>query len=145
MSVYQIIYISAACEPFDEVSIAELLQLARTNNAQRDISGLLVFHEGSFIQVLEGAKSAVKDTFAKIGTDPRHRDVQVLWEGPVEERSFESWSMGYKPTRSIKDVPEGFHPFLVSGFRHNDETPDMARKALLAFREGRWRANPAAA
>ena len=145
MSVYQIIYISAATEPFEDEAITELLKLARTNNGKRDISGLLVFHEGSFIQVLEGAKGAVKATFAKICSDPRHRDVQVLWEGPVEERSFESWSMGYKPTRSINDVPEGFHPFLMSGFRRNDDTPDMARKALLAFREGRWRAKPAAA
>ncbi len=144
MSVHQIIYMSVSSAPFSDSALAQLLDVARSNNAKKNISGFLVYHKGSFIQVLEGQKDAVKATFNHINLDPRHADVQVLFEGTVEERTFEHWSMGYEPTGGLGDIPEGFHPFLKSGLAQNDETPSMARRALLAFKDGRWRANAAA-
>ena len=142
--MHQIIYMSAATEPFSDDALAELLDVARTRNAEKNISGMLLYHEGSFIQVLEGPERAVTQTYQIVSKDPRHSDVQVLFQGEIEERSFGEWSMGYVPARNIRDVPEGFHPFLVSGFRRNDDTPSMARKAMLAFKGGRWRSSIAA-
>lgn len=139
MSVYQIVYISAEVAPFSDEDLKDLLTIARANNSAIDVSGMLVYHQGSFIQVLEGERAAVESVFAKIEQDNRHSNTTVLLKGDIEERAFESWAMGYLPSRSLSDIPEGFHPFLKNGFRQDDDTENAARKALLAFKDGRWR------
>ena len=140
MSVYQIVYISAATIPFSDDDLKELLVVSRANNSSLGVSGMLVFHKGSFIQVLEGEHSAVESVLEKIEKDDRHSKVVVLLKGETAERTFESWAMGFLPSESLSDIPEGFHPFLKSGFQKTGDTEDAARNALLAFKEGRWRA-----
>ena len=43
-----------------------ILSAARTNNSKKDISGMLVYHAGSFLQVLEGPEDTVTELFGKI-------------------------------------------------------------------------------
>ena len=141
MALRQLVYISKEATDFDEKGLEELLSGARNNNASIDVSGLLIYHEGSFIQALEGDTAAVETLFEKIEADPRHENTRVLYRGDIEERSFEGWSMGYKRASSLEDIPEGFHPFLSSGFKRAANDEDVARKALMAFKEGRFRAS----
>ena len=139
--IYQLVYVSKARVALDTEALDEILSSARENNGKNDITGMLLFHEGSFIQVLEGEKDKVLALYEKISADPRHENTNVVLRTEVEERAFSQWSMGYMRTASISDVPEGFHFFLQSGYRRQKEADsEAARKALLAFKEGRWRA-----
>ena len=139
--IYQLVYVSRACTEMDTDTLDELLRLARLNNSKRDITGMLLYHDGSFIQVLEGEKSAVEKLFAAISDDPRHENANVVLRTEVEDRTFDQWSMGYKRASTLDDVPEGFHFFLQSGRApQSDAGQEAAKKALLAFKEGRWRA-----
>ena len=91
---------------------------------------MLLFQEGSFIQVLEGDQQAVESLFPVLSQDTRHKDTNVVLRTWVEERAFDHWSMGYKRTATIDDVPEGFHYFLQHGFRQQkDLEGEAARKA----------------
>ena len=139
--VFQLVYISAADKEFSEFELQELLEKARLNNQKLQISGMLLFHQGSFIQALEGPKQAAEDLYNKISEDKRHTETRVLFRGELEERDFDSWSMGYyRSNQTAKENLEGFHQFLKSGFRRKDDVdPSAARKALLQFREGNWR------
>ena len=124
----------------DTERLDEILKTARDNNHQRNITGMLLFHEGSFIQVLEGNAEEVEALYEMISQDPRHKDANVVLKTEVEERAFDQWSMGYKRASTIDDVPEGFHHFLQTGYRRETQADnEAARKALLAFKEGRWR------
>ncbi len=140
-AIFQLVYISAANKEFTEEELQELLEKARINNESLGITGMLLFHQGSFIQALEGPLSAVEELYNKISEDKRHTETRVLYRGEHEERSFDSWSMGfYRSTQSASENLEGFHQFLKSGFRRDDEEdPSAARKALLQFRDGNWR------
>ncbi len=140
MSIRQLVYISAATVPFGDDDLRDLLEKARANNQRQDISGMLVFHNGAFIQVLEGDGNAVDALYEKIDLDQRHTNTQVLLRNDVSERTFEAWSMGYLPSKSLSDIPDGFHAFLRTGFKQSHDTNDAVRGALLAFKEGRWRA-----
>jgi len=140
MSIRQLVYISAATVPFDDDDLRDLLVKARANNERQNISGMLVYHDGAFIQVLEGEGHAVDALYEKIDLDKRHVNAIVLLRNDVSERTFEAWSMGYLPSKSLSDIPDGFHAFLKTGFKHNHDTDDAVRRALLAFKEGRWRA-----
>lgn len=137
---YQLIYISAANQEFTEEELESLLRAARENNQAMDITGMLLFHEGSFIQALEGDQASVEKLYKKIGKDQRHVETKVLFRGMVSERDFKNWSMGfYRSNQSSAANLEGFHQFLTTGFVSRKDD-GRARKALLAFRDGKWHA-----
>lgn len=75
--------------------IKDILSASRTNNARVGVTGALMFNAGCFAQVLEGPQQAVEETFERIQQDERHGDVSLLDFAPVQERAFETWSMGY--------------------------------------------------
>lgn len=54
---------------------------------------MLLFHNGHFLQVLEGAKSALEQCFTRICNDQRHVSVAKLLEEELPVRSFAEWSM----------------------------------------------------
>ncbi len=56
---------------------------------------MLIYIDSEFLQVLEGEKDKVIDTFNRISLDDRHSNVIILDEGPLKERNFEKWSMGF--------------------------------------------------
>ena len=70
-AVHELIYVSAAVTPMDQQELAALLLKARANNKRLDVSGILVHHEGSFLQVLEGDPTVVEPLFARIQRDKR--------------------------------------------------------------------------
>lgn len=138
--LFQIIYVSAASPAFDESTLPELLHQARTNNEKLGITGMLLYHEGSFIQVMTGPEEAVMAVYRKVEKDPRHCDPSLLFKGHVEERSFEDWSMGFYQTsaRTKTEMP-GLNMVLSVGFSGKDGELDRVRQVLDAFRDGRWR------
>ena len=77
--------------------MARILAKSRKNNTQRQIVGGLLFGDGCFLQCLEGEAQAVQALYMKIAADPRHRDVTVLSQRPIVQRSFGAWSMKYVP------------------------------------------------
>lgn len=138
--IFQLVYVSKAAVEMSVAELEEILETARSNNAERDITGMLLHHDASFIQVLEGEHSKVEALFTNIERDPRHNDTNVVLRTEVEERAFGEWSMGYERTSKLEDVPEGFHYFLERGYRSKKDADNAAaRKALLAFKDGRWR------
>lgn len=82
--------------------INKILVAAQENNSALDISGVLVFNNGVFGQVLEGPVDAVEETFERIQMDERHYDVTVLESKVVTERKFARWSMGYVGAQHIE-------------------------------------------
>lgn len=137
-AVFQLLYISAAVHEFTEEELTELLEKARDNNKSMGVSGMLLYHEGSFIQALEGDEQAVNALYNKIAEDKRHTETYVMFKGMVKERDFEGWSMGfYRSNQSSAENLEGFHNFMANGFRSADNnTGSSARQAILSFREG---------
>lgn len=59
-----------------------------------DVTGFLVAGEGRFLQLLEGPEAAVRETYARIGLDPRHADLVLIQEASVDRRLFRDWNMG---------------------------------------------------
>jgi hypothetical protein len=117
--------------------LIDVLETARYSNEQRDITGLLLHREDSFLQVLEGDEDDVRDTFERIKGDQRHCRVKLLFEGPLEEREFTDFRMGFVELDGV-DVTclPGFSDFLV-----NDSEPRVfleqlteAKRFLLLFR-----------
>lgn len=135
------IYASTATQPFDEAQLAQLLHLARRRNAQLGLTGMLLYAEGSFFQVLEGSPEAVDGLYERIERDPRHGDVVCIVREPITHRSFDAWTMGFV-NASARDlsglVGTGA---LLGGVGAGRARIDAgrARRLLDAFCRGAWR------
>ena len=78
-SLFHLGYVSTETRRFSVNQLVSLLNEARTANASRDITGLLLYREGSFYQVLEGHEASVMKTFGSIQGDHRHQEIEVLF------------------------------------------------------------------
>jgi hypothetical protein len=94
--VHRVIYVSSETSPFSEQQLEELLQKSRLHNLAAEITGMLLYKDGKFMQTLEGPREAVLTLLEKIRSDPRHGKFTLLMEAPILKRSFGSWSMGFK-------------------------------------------------
>jgi FAD-dependent sensor of blue light len=105
----QIVYTSTANQEFSPADLEWLLTSARARNKVIGVTGMLVFHHGTFLQALEGEKRAVNEIFASIRGDGRHRDVTILHRGSgLEQRVFGHWSMGFADVGGAADLLRGF-------------------------------------
>lgn len=80
----------------DEGQLAELLSQARRKNDEKNITGMLIRHDGCFLQAIEGEDSVIDRLFDKIRHDPRHTDVETLSDEPISARTFHRWTMGFR-------------------------------------------------
>ena len=130
--VYRLVYISKAHKDLSDRELDKILSVSREGNARKDISGLLLFVDGDFLQVLEGEKSGVENLYEHIGLDSRHFRVKRLQSGETTERLFGDWSMAYTPfspeeTRKLIGDGDFFTKFSPS----NDS--DEQTRELLKF------------
>ena len=70
----------------DDDDLLDILKTSRENNKKNDISGMLLYDNGSFIQVLEGEDSLVDNTFISIQNDERHNNVLVMQNRDIDSR-----------------------------------------------------------
>jgi hypothetical protein len=140
MNLIQCIYASHAGVAIREAEIQELLERARTNNVAKGITGMLLFIEGSFFQVLEGDAAAVDRTYEVIARDVRHDRVTRIIREPIAQRSFGDWSMGFAAVeRADAQRLVGENDFFASADCLEHINPGRAKKLLVAFGAGRWR------
>lgn len=97
---YQLIYTSYATDALTKPVLNEIAEVSRTHNCKVGITGVMLYHDGSILQVLEGEKKAVETLFAKIENDDRHIQIMVLMKRASESREFQGWRMGFKHAAS---------------------------------------------
>ena len=95
-SLISLIYASRSTEHFHEHEIPELLQQVRIANAKQEITGMLLYICGSFLQVLEGQPEMVDAVFSRIRGDERHSQLRLIARESIPERAFEGWTMMHK-------------------------------------------------
>lgn len=88
-----LVYTSRATMPFDPPVLEGLVADARKRNRQEDVTGVIVFDEGRFLQWLEGPADGVERIATSIQRDPRHRDIAILRKEDAGRRTFSNWDM----------------------------------------------------
>ena len=136
MGMITLVYVSFATKVMSDEELRDLLQVARENNAELDVTGMLLYRDGFFIQALEGEEETVMSLYNKIKTDPRHRSVLQVYRESVKNRSFEEWSMGFNKLESgsLEGI-EGYTDFLKKPSANFFATnPNYAKMLLNMFR-----------
>ena len=132
-----LVYISSAKGEFSAADLVALLEQSRENNARLGITGMLLYKDGNFMQVLEGPDDVVRQLVKTIAADDRHHGIIQLLEWQIEQRQFPDWTMGFKDLNdpALRENP-GYSEFMNQPldspmFRTE---PSKARKLLEVFR-----------
>jgi hypothetical protein len=89
-----------------------LLRKSRMNNSTCGVSGVLLYTGGNFLQVLEGPRHAVMDTYNRIRLSKLHSGVTELISEAAPARQFAGWSMAYTRAtwENLVRIQEAFVP-----------------------------------
>ena len=66
MALITLIYVSSAVRSLNNSDIQDILRHSREANTNNEITGLLLFKDGNFMQVLEGDSELVDELHQKI-------------------------------------------------------------------------------
>ncbi len=136
-AMYSLTYASSAIRPFTPEELRALLTVSRENNDRAGVTGMLLYKDGNFMQVLEGRREAVLTVKARIAADPRHRGFLVLLSGENPQRLFGSWSMAFRDLHGAQDLSlDGYDEFVNTPltdprFVHE---PAACQKLLMIFK-----------
>lgn len=122
----RLIYASEPSEALNPATVQNIVDRARINNMRLQLSGMLAFDSGHFLQVLEGPRAGLSELYGRIAADPRHRHIELLEVAPVHERRFSRWSMGFAPA----DAAHGEVFFRFGGNARFDPNLMSAASAL---------------
>ncbi|WDF32572.1 BLUF domain-containing protein [Arthrobacter agilis] len=138
-NLLSIVYSSSAAHPYDDADLGALLALSRDNNARHDLTGMLLYRNGRFLQVLEGPEDALRRRMSIIAADPEHTDVRVLLQETIDERQFPDWTMGYEPmSESLADDVPGYRSTFSDLEGEQDPTRSLeALKELIRWFQDR--------
>ena len=133
-----LIYVSSSVQEMNAEELLDILKVSRENNVASDVTGLLLYKGGNFMQALEGPDDVVTALYEKIRNDPRHKDVSIISTEQIQKRQFSGWEMAFTNLDNPEIVNEpGYSQFLQDEF-----TADVYRKnplrayiMLLTFRD----------
>lgn len=128
----QLIYVSAAKHLMDEVELAELLERCRRANAIHNITGMLLYRDGDFMQVIEGPAHAINQLEQNLESDTSHHRMTVLVKEPINTREFPKWTMGY--TTVTPSQIEGFTDFFNCKKATDSIRAGKAKQILESFK-----------
>ncbi|BFZ55319.1 hypothetical protein PYCC9005_002359 [Savitreella phatthalungensis] len=138
--LYQLVYLSSAEHLLEDSELVSILAASRRNNIKRNVTGLLLYHDGNFIQFLEGPAHQVDALYERISLDVRHRGVLRLLRREIAKRDFGEWTMGFKAL-SADSAPEeidGFNNMMSTLSAHQVADQTMSRtvqRLITSYRQ----------
>lgn len=105
-----------------------------SRNQGREITGILLLSDESFLQVLEGPEDAVNELYGKIIHDELHSNVTLLSYEQIANKSFDGWSMRVLDLNDLpKSTRDGFKLKYNDTEGYVDIPTDVPRAMALLF------------
>ncbi len=102
--MYTICYVSNTHSELRDTALEALFSETTKNNTSNNITGILLYESGNFLQVLEGDEEILKNLFDKIKADSRHRNIFVILSKTSERKIFKNYASGFSIVKSKQDL-----------------------------------------
>ena len=138
VALFQIVYVSTASADFTRPQLVQLLKESVARNTRAQITGLLLYKDGCFMQALEGEEAAVISLFSRISRDPRHHHVIPLLHEPIQQRFFPNSAMAFHDLeRGDLKSHAGYSEFLNTPLNGELLAADVpkCKRLLLLFKQ----------
>lgn len=103
-NLHVVMYDSETAKLFEESEMNAIVTAAELYNSAHEITGVLLYADSKWTQILEGPKDELQDLMKRIKKDTRHRNLRVYLDEPLPARNFASWSMGSVLGGVVSDV-----------------------------------------
>lgn len=88
MALFQKVYTSTSVSKISADELNSLIELASKNNAQNEVTSILLFTGVSYLQLLEGNKDKVNQTYQTIIQDRKHSAHLIVCQREVQQRAY---------------------------------------------------------
>jgi hypothetical protein len=103
----ELTYVSEPVQEMSFLGLTRLLYHSYLRNTKLGITGVLIFENNQFGQVIEGPEDVIKSLWEKIQQDDRHKNIRLIEEKVITSRSFKKWTMVFEGDEEIfKRLPE---------------------------------------
>ena len=104
-----LVYVSSAAGHLSDQQIDGILASSRRVNAQAQVTGTLLHHDGTFLQYLEGPAEGVARVWERVAVCRMHHSINVLLREPLQARYFDQWHMGFvqAPATVLQALAQG--------------------------------------
>jgi hypothetical protein len=110
MSLCCLIYTSISTQKMSDDELKMMLKKSRKRNEKSGVTGMLLYREPFFMQILEGEDNVISGLFDRIKKDPRHHKTSPIYKKGIEQRHFKNWTMGFEKLNN--ENIEGFSDVL---------------------------------
>lgn len=91
--LFKVSYISQARGEFDDLKLNALMAVSQARNIDNDLTGVLAYGNGHFVQILEGPIGPLATVMRSIRADERHGGLAIVGPVPIARRNFPDWCM----------------------------------------------------
>ena len=88
-------YISRAKKSFDQTQIDHLLDESRRFNAEKKVTGVLLYNASFFFQYFEGGVEEVETVYERILKSSSHEILFEVFNDTINKQHFPDWCMGF--------------------------------------------------
>lgn len=139
MSIFQLVYLSRISQDFNPTEDMDaIMQIANKRNRKLGITGILIYRDGIFIQLLEGEKDRVLKVYGYVASDFRHTSIKPILKQENTNRLFEEWTMGYrnlsKASKTSNELLESWNDLVHRSQNHEKIENKTILDLLKKFR-----------
>lgn len=133
--LHQLIYVSRFIKSIAPTELRRLVKQSEERNFDVGVTGVLLVHGQSAMQLVEGDRRTVLALYEKISRDPRHTDVQVMLSKAVARRLYPEWGMGLNDLRSRLELDRVRMSRMISDIRSFGDTKAYSLEARVLLRD----------
>ena len=99
-------YLSEAVSDMSFLGLMRLLESARAFNQSNGITGILLYDNQQFGQIIEGERANIMKVWKRIQEDKRHHRIELLEIREISERSYPEWLLRFYGGETLtRDYP----------------------------------------
>src|SRR5260370_16494392 len=126
-----VIYGSSAAHDNSEHDTVKFLNETRKANRKNDVSGMMLYIGGCFLQLLEGEAARVDTVCQTIFRDKR--EMRMVLREPIAEREFPEWTMGFEAVAPLEAARLLGEPLLFESVSPLAPLQPNSSKTLLSI------------
>ena len=99
-------YLSEAVSDTSFLGLMRLLESARVFNQKNGITGILLYDNQQFGQIIEGERASIMKAWKRIQDDKRHHRIELIEIREIEARKFPEWLLRFYGGETLtRDYP----------------------------------------
>ncbi len=115
--------------------LPQILKSAQQRNSMNNITGMLFYGSGHFMQSIEGPDEEVRELIVRIGKDKRHRNIQIIANREIEHRMFPNWWMGLSNMDDRVLLSEEYCELIQTNLDDIEDSSEYEAAVLEFFRD----------